>query len=151
MSFVGYRVPILFQDQRRGVVIAPGKIDNLENLAKEYFKISVPIRIMIKSQNIQVIFSNEVLPTDELFVEYLQEEAIDNENSINKSEELVQQKEKEEIDISILLEKSFRGDKLLADLNDWAFSLLFKLKYPPRCKGLCSAHQSNIILPGENM
>ena len=81
----------------------------MEKLTKEYFKISASIRIMMKLQNIQVIFPNEVLPTDELFVEYLQEEAIDNENSVNKCEEPIQQKEKEEIDISALLVKSFRG------------------------------------------
>ena len=60
-----YRIPLTFQEQRRGVIINPGKIMNLGLLAKEYFNLTSPFLILTKSDKLQKVFSNEVLRTDE--------------------------------------------------------------------------------------
>jgi len=69
---IEYRVPLIFKEQRRGVIITSGKTENLEILAKEIFNLTSPFQVVTKTDQLQVIFSNEVLRSDELEIKLIE-------------------------------------------------------------------------------
>jgi len=100
---IEYRVPLIFKEQRRGVIITSGKTENLEILAKEIFNLTSPFQVVTKTDQLQVIFSNEVLRSDELEIKLIEiEEDKEVEQSIAPANK---ETCKTQIDVSSLINK----------------------------------------------
>jgi len=134
-QFSEFKVPLTFMEQRRGIIINPTRTENIETIAKQIFQIQEPFTIKTKSDNTQIIFTSEVIRSDELFIELFQSDIPSNplQGPARQITSLAQSQEKDieiKINIKTLKEKVYQGLSLIEDLNDsWALPLGFKLRF----------------------
>ena len=123
-----FRVVIIYQNERRMLIIDPNDAQELTSLAKNVFQLTSQVKVFMKSLNAEVFSTQEVFEGDELEIISVenQEDSLKAEEEDSKAKNVISNK----IGLTSIKSKEFKGKDLFDELKAWALPLKFTIAFP---------------------